>query len=426
MAIKKKGGSTGALMRDKVRQKAKEAEFSGASDTVRIPDGVSFFKPKKGKQDIIIVPFTMTGKNMDDIEPGQLWFRLPIKKHFKVGPEDKAVICPTTINKRCPICDYRKELLERGKDKDDPQIKELRYRKRELFNVIDCSDSDESIKVWEVSYHNFGQMLEGEIRDADDDSIAASFAEPVGGAILTIRMKESNMGTNKFLECDRIDFNERDDDLDEDILEQAVAFDKALVVLSYDEIKALLFELDDPENDEDNEPKKPARGNRFAKKDESEDAGEDEGDDEPRKPAKKPSRKPEPESEDEGDDEAPAKPPKRPARKPEPEDDDDEAPRKPPRRKPTDDEDDEPRKPAKKPSRRPEPEDEGDDEPRKPAKKPAKKPDPEEGECPCGGTFGEDCDAAEMDGQCENCDYWAECRDLADEIEKAKNAKKKR
>lgn len=343
-------------MRDRIKQKVNEGDVNAGSG-LRLQESVSFFKPKKGRNQIIIVPFVMSGPNMEEIPAGELWFRYQILKHFNVGPEGQAVICPKTVGKRCPICEHRAALLAQGRDKTDQELKDLAPKKREFYNVIDVENDETSVKIWEVSHYNFGKRLQEEIREADTD-LAADFADPDNGALLVVRLSEESMGQNKYLETSRIDFKEREP-LGEDILSQAIHFDKCLHVLSYNELRKLFLDLED------------------------EDAGDDvEGDEEvPSRESKQTEVK---------------KSPRRAPRKEEPERDEESAGHS----SPSTEED---AKSEKKSS------------PAKEEKFTTR--EDTKFSCPHGGVFGKDCDADEMSDHCETCDIWVECCDAKHDYE---------
>ncbi len=377
-------GKKSKSMASRVREKAKSAEFSGGGGLLQLKESIQFYKLKKGRQELVIVPFTMTNpKNRDDIGTGESWFTLPYLRHYGIGAEQKNVVCPRTFGQRCPICEHRQFLLDKGKDRKDQEIKDLAAKERNLYNVIDLADDTDKVKILDVSYYLFGQKLWEEVREADDDSPAARFADVEDGAVIQLRMKEKSFGGNTFLEASRIDFVERAEDLDQDILDQAVAFDKALVVLSYDELKAMLFDLDSPDDNEDvDEDEAPAKNSRFSKA--KEQAEPEDEDDEPSVKPKENAKKQVVEDEDEDDDEPPAKP-KKPAKKPMVEDND---------------EDD-------------------DESPPPPKKKQAKQADDD---CPEGAEFGTDCDTI---AACAECDCWDACDTRRDELESASKKKKK-
>ncbi len=39
--------------------------------------------------------------------PGSLWYKRPYWLHRGVGPENVSIVCPSSIGKKCPICEYR-------------------------------------------------------------------------------------------------------------------------------------------------------------------------------------------------------------------------------------------------------------------------------------------------------------------------------
>lgn len=370
----------------RIKQRAKEAEFSGGSSTVKLKDGVQFFKPKKGKNEIMIIPFEMdVPKNKDKVEIGDLWYRLPIETHYRVGAEDKTVICPRCIGKKCPICEHRSALLSQGRALDAPEVKELSPKKRELYWVVDLLDEEsEDPKVFEASYFNFGRKLEEEIREADDESLAPYFADPEDGAAITVRMTEETFGKNKYLEAARFDFNERskqEKTIFKKAMDQVTPFGEMIVVMGYDELKNLFYDISDdpatePETDQEYD-ETPSRS-RIGEEDEEEAPeerkrtirGSEDGDMEEDEETVKPSRK---SSKADEDDDQPVR-----------------------RKKAAKMEDDEVVTP----------------------KRAGKNTNPE---CLGDGKFGESCDTLD---ECEDCPSWADCRDLTDDFEKSKKRKK--
>lgn len=395
----------------RVKQRAKEAEFSGGSDTLKLKDGVSFFKAKKGKNEIMIIPFEMdVAKNADNVPVGDLWFRFPIYKHFKIGPEDKVVICPKTVGKKCPICEHRAALMAQGRPTDDVEVRELAARKRELYYVVDVQDKEKAdqLQIFECSYHNFGRKLEEELREADDDSLAVNFADPDDGAIVVVRMAEETLGKNKYLEATRFDFEARDkkeNALVQELMKDATPFGELLTIMSYKELKNLFYDITEDEQ--------------------AEDPDEEEAPRRPSKQAAKPRREPEPE-----DDEEPEPEEEKPVRSRKPakqeDDEEEEAPRSKvkPSEDPDDEEDDEPAPRKRKQVAVDDVEEEPEEEagPRRTKQPAAKQEDKKAPKCPGKGNYGQDCDSLD---ECEDCPNWADCRDLTDEYEQAAKQRKR-
>ena len=424
-------------MKDRFKKRAKEGAQKGFS--VNLPEDVKRFTPKKGTYKLDVIPYTVSAKrHPDGVAAGEQWCRRPFLIHYGIGVDNKPQICPRTIGKPCPICEY----YEREKKRpgaDEEAIKEIRAKARELYNVIDLDNEDDGVQVFEMSYHLFGKLLEGEINEADDDEIAG-FAELKGGKTLKVRFSEATMGKNKFLEATRIDFLDRDD-YKKSILDDVVDLDSVFNVLPYEELEAVFLEDEgvgmvtgDGDDEEDEAPKSKKKSHKADDDDDDDDAPkakkkskpkpadddddedeapkpkkkskpkDDDDDDEEEKPKSRRTSKKAP-AEDDDEEEAPKPKSRRAVKKTDDDDDDDEAPKPKSKKKaPVDDDDDEEEKPAPKSKKKPAPADDDDDEDAPKAKKKSKGGD---GECPLSnGTFGKDFNKFD---ECDDCEVWSEC-----------------
>ena len=291
--IRTKGHSS---IKDKILKRAQERENYGRGNiTLTVPEGMEFFSPKKGTMNLDIIPYKVSADNHPEVAEGELWYQRTVFKHFGIGPEEKSFICPKTIGKRCPICEEHAK-LRRDPDADEDTVNALRPKERELFNVIDLDDEDKGVQLWEFSYHLFGRILEEELRDGDESN--ASFSDLKGGKTLAVKFREKKIGKNKFVEAVNIEFEDREEDYDEDILEDAVDLDKALVVLEHDALqKEFLGMSEDSEEEEESETKEKKVAKEIDEEKEEEieeidDTKEDEDDEEdeneePKKKVKK-------------------------------------------------------------------------------------------------------------------------------------------
>lgn len=398
-------------MKDRFKKRAKEGAQKGFS--VSLPENVKRFTPKKGTYKLDVIPYAVSAKkHPDGVAAGELWCRRPFLIHYGIGVDNKPQVCPRTIGKPCPICEYyERERKRPGADED--ALKEIRAKARELYNVIDLDNEDNGIQVLEMSYHLFGKLLENEINEADDDEVAG-FAELKGGKTLKVRFSESSMGTNKFLEATRIDFLDRDD-YKKSILDDVVDLDTVFNILPYEELEAVFLEDEGAgmAADDDDEPKSKSKKKSYRDDDDDDDdeapktkkrSKSDDDDDDEKPKSRRSSKKEEPEDDD--DDEAPKS--RRSAKKAAPEDDDDDE--KPKSRRsvkkaqPDDDDDDEAPKAKSKAKKKPEPDDDDDDEPKAKKGKGGKSAG---GECPLSnGTFGKDFNKFD---ECDDCEVWSEC-----------------
>ena len=392
-----------------------------------LPDNVEVFKPKKeGNVRFNIIPY-VAGKNNRDADPGELDYEFTFWTHtIGEGDDRRTIVCPKkTYGKPCPICE-EVERLSKNYVENQEEIKAIKAKQRQLFNIVDARDEENKIQVYDTSYFKgFGEMLDKRLRnfDDEDDEDYRDFADIPGGRTLKVMFAEDTFGGRKFFAPSSIDFVARKEELDDSIIDKAVCLDSCLKVLDYEQILKLIAGTQDEPEDEDEEdekkrkpvakretvrkPSKPARDEEEDEEDEEEEEPEEE---QPKKASRKPSKPAPKDDEDDDDDEdeedeKPAKS-KKSAKKPEPEDEDE-----------GDDEDDDDDKPPRKPSRKKPSRDEDDDdddedeeeEDEKPAKKASKKEDKKAGKkskCPHGYVWGTDC---YMYPECDKCDLVDEC-----------------
>jgi len=289
-------------MRDRVRKRAETRRNTGGLSTLELPEGVDLYKPEKGTDEFDILPYEVSVDTHPEVKAGELWYERTYLSHRNIGPDEKTVVCPRTIGKRCPICEEHQR-LKRDPNADEEVVDALRAKERELFNVV-LKNGDGSVMVLDISTYLFGKMLEEEIRNGD--MAVAGFADLQGGKTLKVRWAEKKMGQQKFVEASRIDFIDRDD-FGEDVLEAVVDLDKALKIMSYEEIDKLFHAGEEESASDANgaeeppaEDEPPARRGvvRRPAKPAAEDAPPDDDDlpgleDPPRQSRKKPEPPPE-------------------------------------------------------------------------------------------------------------------------------------
>ena len=229
--------------KDKMAQRTSKRAVTGGGNTggsyVQLPSGIKLFKPENGKNFMSIIPYKTTIKNkVDNVPKGEMNYVRTVYAHFNVGPEEKAVLCPTTFGNPCPICEERKK-MQQDESHDEDAIKLLSRKHRELYNVL---NEEGEVEVFNSSHWLFGRHLEEELREGDEDW--AYFACVEDGYSLSVRFTEKTLGKTKFLEASRIDFNERET-LTADVLKKAVDLDATLQVKTYEEVYNMFMGLDD-------------------------------------------------------------------------------------------------------------------------------------------------------------------------------------
>lgn len=268
---------------DKVRaniekQKSQKSQYG----YLKLLKGVNVFKEEPGSRvKLDILPYVVTDPNHPDRDdelgiavPGALWYKRPFKLHRNIGYNNMPLVCPTSIGKRCPICEYKQRLLKEGKDWRDDSVKALKTYLRNLYIVVplDNKNYEERPYVWDISDHLFQNKLSIELEENPE---YANFPDLEDGYTLRIRFTEEQFGKNKFADTSRIDFEKREKKYDKSILDKVSNLDEVLVVLPYEQIEAKFFdseddavtdvdkainevvdEIDEGEDDEEVEPRK--------------------------------------------------------------------------------------------------------------------------------------------------------------------------
>ncbi len=290
MAKKRKSSFAGKVNKDAQRQK-KDAQSYGY---LNLPKDVKIFKePPGGRVSMNFLPYEVTDKNhMDrdkDLEiavPNSLWYKKPFKVHRQVGVNNDTVVCPSTWGKKCPICEYRAKRMKEGAEYEE--TKSLKPSLRNLYIVQPVNDKkhDEIPYIWDISQYLFQNLLNEELEEDDGNEI---FPDIEDGLLLKIRFDEKKFGKNTYAETSRIDFKERENQLDDDILDDVPNLDKILVESSYDKIEKLFFELDDEDTDnvekvddeeEEEKPKRTRKKKQAVKEVDDEEVDDEEVDDE--------------------------------------------------------------------------------------------------------------------------------------------------
>jgi len=285
------------------------------------------------------------------MEIGQQDYLMDVYIHRSVGPGQADVICPKkNYGKPCPICEQADKYKQDGKQKEFGQLKPKRMG---FYNVEDIRDPDKGLQVLAVSHYLFEKELIDEARAESDNGDILNFPAIEDGKVVVFRAASASFEGHDYFEFKSFQFLDREDELEDDLVEAAISFDEIMKVLSYDDIEKVLWgeDEDDEDEDEDEEPPPKKRKKKpVPVEDEDED---DEEEDEPELPKKR-KKKPAPVEEDEEDEveDAPSPKKKAPAKK----------------KKPAEDDDDNP--------------------------------------CPSGYQYGKDCDTKD---ECEECDKWGAC-----------------
>lgn len=386
MVDKKKKGGLAKRYQASYESKGSSGRNAGVMDWKKVDGEVQFFSPAEGRNRINIIPYTIKSKNhplvkKGEFEVGDKDYVMDIFVHRGVGPSEASVLClKNTYGKPCPICEQSALLRKQGKEDEAGALKPSR---RVFYNVQDLKNPD-VLKVFEASHYLFEKELIDEARD-DEEGGFVDFADEESGKEIKFRCSKTSKGGFEFNEFKSFSFEDRDENIPDELLESAISFDEIMNVPTYEEAEKILYgcdEDDDGEDEEDEEDEDEVPAKKSSKKAVAKDDDEDADDEEEPAPKKTAKKKPAVEEDDDEDldedEEEEEKPAKKRAKKSKvvEEDDDDEQ----------EDEDDEP-----------------------PAKKPSKKEKDCSGDCkkcPFGHKFGEDADKFD---DCDDCDIWDKC-----------------
>lgn len=381
MVDKKKKSGLAKRYQASYESKGSSGGKVGVMDWKKVDGEVQFFSPAEGRNRINIIPYTIKSKNhplvkKGEFEVGDKDYVMDIFVHRGVGPSEASVLClKNTYGKPCPICEQSALLRKQGKEDEAGALKPSR---RVFYNVQDLKNPD-VLKVFEASHYLFEKELIDEARD-DEEGGFVDFADEESGKEIKFRCSKTSKGGFEFNEFKSFSFEERDENIPDELLESAISFDEIMNVPTYEEAEKILYGRDEDDDSEDDEEEDEVPAKKSSKKAVAKDEDDDDADDEeepaPKKTAKK---KPAVEEDDEDED--------------------------------LDEDEEEEEKPAKKPEKKSkvveEDDDEQEDEDDEP---PATKKEKDCGgdckKCPFGHKFGEDTD--EFD-DCDDCDVWDKC-----------------
>ena len=277
--------------------KKDQERSSGGFGYLKLPDGIELFKPEPGGRatlDFMLYEVTTDDHpdfdaELESAEKGGLHWRLPFSVHKNIGANKETVVCPSTFGNPCPICDYFQQQLREGVDYDD--LAEIKKSDRTLYVVIPIGmkDFEKKPHLWDMSFWLFGKLLNEEL---DENQDAQCFPDITEGLSVKIRFDEKTFGKNKYAEASRIDFEERDEEYTEDILEKIPHLDDVLVVKSYKQLESMFLTGEEEEEEQEEEiPKQSKRKGKITGKQLEEEEEEEEEINKPKKKRSTASRK---------------------------------------------------------------------------------------------------------------------------------------
>jgi hypothetical protein len=250
-------------------QRRLDEHKTGPSKTaLKLPPEVQLYrfpidpKTKTGVARLDIIPFRIGPANKrfayHFADEGKLFFEQTYFAHRNLGPDGKSsyVCILQTFGKPCPICDHVNKLWK-NYAQNKAEISSYKSTQRQLFNVIDLDDRDAGVQLLDYSNYLFGQHLDAKIRNADDDDREkyVRFASVKSGMSLRIGCAQSTKGDMTMITCADIEFRDRKQTYDMDIVDQAYQLDEIPIELSGGQLLKLLTQGEEPQEPQETERK---------------------------------------------------------------------------------------------------------------------------------------------------------------------------
>lgn len=288
-------------LKDRLKKSYQDKDKGGsgqpAFDWKKVDREVKYFKPKEGKNRINIIPYVIKSKNhplvkTGDAKVGELDYLYDTYLHQRIGPSQTDIIClKKNFGKPCPICEQAEEYKQKGKEKE---YMALRPKRMVLYNVQDVKNPEKGLQVFQISHFLFEHELIDEARNSSDNGEIIDFPDIEEGKVVSFRASTASFGGHEYFEYKSFSFLDREDPLEEDLIEEAISFDEIAKILSYEEIEKILYGEDsEPEEEEEEEEEEEAikKSSKKPKKTEIEEEEEE--------PVKKKSNKVKEEDEEE-------------------------------------------------------------------------------------------------------------------------------
>ena len=216
-------------------------------------------------QDWNILPWSIGTKNHPEVAAGSMHigdpdYVLDVMVHTRVGPGNGDYVClKKNFNKPCPMCERAEELWKNEDTKDDAR---KLFAKRKCVYLVQELDENfhaksETPLIFETAHSTFSKELQSRATSCLRGKGVVNFADPNDeGKVVSFSVNEGTMGNGKkFKEAGNFEFNERVEEISDEILEKCPSLDSMLIVKTYDQLKSALYgDPDDVENDFENQP----------------------------------------------------------------------------------------------------------------------------------------------------------------------------
>lgn len=240
--------------RSLARRRAETHSSGFQTTTLKLPEGVGFYTAEKGKAYLDILPYKV-GKGNENADPGEEYYERTFYQYRKLGVDEKSYVCPSkTFKDRDPVAELRQTEVKKP-EPDTQLLKDLTPKERQIFLIYDRKNTEKGVQLWDISYHNFGKLLDSRLKNSDEERGWDWFYD-AGEDGFTLEITFDENPHMKFIEATAIDFVPRKTPIPKNIANHGICLDDLLVRLSYDELRRILYNIspDDEEGGSHGEP----------------------------------------------------------------------------------------------------------------------------------------------------------------------------
>lgn len=218
----------------------------------------NLWRPGDGSHIIDIIPYPAGKYEPTDLKPGDDNYTFEYYVHRNVGPGEMWFLCPAaTYNERCPICEHREKLREKGASKK--VYVPLFAKRRNLYNVIsyDRGEERKGVQLWDVPWFYFEKHLIAIASKPDRHGREreVNFAHAARGKSITFTI-EPPKSKDDYQSYVGHAFDDRDYKIKNKTLDEAHILDEIVIIPAYKEIKEAYWKGGTPdEATEDHEQK---------------------------------------------------------------------------------------------------------------------------------------------------------------------------
>ena len=214
---------------------------------------LKFFSMKKDmdRVNLNILPYQIKSPKHPEVvagrrKVGQWDYLLDVWVHRNLGPNKKDMLCPkSTYGKACPACEERQKLYDEGRDEE---AKAFTPSRRAIYNVqlIGRNGPEEAPMLFATSHQCFNKELIEESVASSKGPVPVPFAS-IGpdGKVVSFRVSEKALGSNKFCEAKSFQFLDRDEEISDEVLEQCESLDERLIVPTAKQILDAMYGNDE-------------------------------------------------------------------------------------------------------------------------------------------------------------------------------------